>query len=44
MPEHTIGTKEEWQAARSELAKLEAAQAKREEEITSKLGTIIGRA
>jgi hypothetical protein len=24
MPEHTIGTREEWQAARAELAKLEA--------------------
>src|SRR5204862_591890 len=33
MPEHTIGTREEWQAARGELAKLEAEQAKRNEEI-----------
>jgi hypothetical protein len=24
MPEHTIGTREEWQAARDELARLEA--------------------
>ena len=36
MSEHTIGTREEWQAARSELAKLEAEQAERDEEITSK--------
>src|SRR3954468_13748217 len=27
MPEHRIGTREEWQAARGELAKLEAEQA-----------------
>ena len=27
MPEHTIGTREEWQAARDELAKLEARDA-----------------
>jgi predicted dithiol-disulfide oxidoreductase (DUF899 family) len=33
MPEHTIGTREEWQAARDALAKLEAAQAEREEEV-----------
>ena len=33
MPEHTIGTREEWQAARGELAKLEGAQAERNEEI-----------
>src|SRR5207248_4406485 len=36
MPEHRIGTREEWQVARGELAKLEAEQAKRNEEITSK--------
>ena len=36
MPEHTIGTREEWQAARDELAKLEAEQAEREEEIKQK--------
>src|SRR5439155_18946178 len=36
MPEHKIGTREEWQAARDELAKLEAAQAERNEEIKSK--------
>jgi predicted dithiol-disulfide oxidoreductase (DUF899 family) len=36
MPEHTIGTHEEWQAARDELAKLEAEQAEREKEITEK--------
>jgi predicted dithiol-disulfide oxidoreductase (DUF899 family) len=33
MPDHKIGTREEWQAARDELAKLEADQAKRNEEI-----------
>src|SRR5213592_3246046 len=33
MPEHKIGTREEWQAARDELAKLEAEQAQRGEEI-----------
>jgi predicted dithiol-disulfide oxidoreductase (DUF899 family) len=33
MPEHKIGTLEEWQAAREELAKLEAEQAERNEEI-----------
>jgi len=33
MSEHTIGTREEWQAARGELAKLEAEQAERNEEI-----------
>jgi len=33
MTEHTIGTREEWEAARDELAKLESAQAAREEEI-----------
>jgi predicted dithiol-disulfide oxidoreductase (DUF899 family) len=36
MPEHTIGTPEEWQAARDELAKLEAEQAERGEEIKKK--------
>src|SRR5207247_8532276 len=36
MPEHMIGTREEWQAARDELAKLEAEQAERNEEIKSK--------
>src|SRR6058998_3912427 len=34
MHEHRIGTREEWQVARDELAKLEAEQAKRNEEIT----------
>jgi predicted dithiol-disulfide oxidoreductase (DUF899 family) len=34
MHEHRIGTREEWQAARNELAKLEAEHAKRNEEIT----------
>ncbi len=33
MPEHTIGTREEWRAARGELAKLEAEQAERNKEI-----------
>src|SRR3954466_11285979 len=36
MPEQKIGTREEWQAARDELAKLEADQAERNEEIKSK--------
>jgi predicted dithiol-disulfide oxidoreductase (DUF899 family) len=40
MPEHTIGTREEWQAARDELAKLEGEQAKRGEEIQRKLRTL----
>jgi len=33
MPEHEVGTREEWQAARDELAKLEAEQAERNAEI-----------
>jgi predicted dithiol-disulfide oxidoreductase (DUF899 family) len=33
MPEHTVGTREEWQAARQELAKLEAEHAEQNEEI-----------
>ena len=36
MPEHTVGTREEWQAARDELAKLEGEQAKLSEEVTQK--------
>ena len=36
MPENKIGTLEEWQAARGELAKLEAEQAERNEEIKRK--------
>src|SRR6195256_412981 len=36
MPEHKIGTREEWQAARDELAKLEAEQAERDEEVKQK--------
>jgi predicted dithiol-disulfide oxidoreductase (DUF899 family) len=36
MPDHRIGTREEWQAARDELAKLEAEQAQRNEELTRK--------
>jgi predicted dithiol-disulfide oxidoreductase (DUF899 family) len=36
MPEHKTGTREEWQAARDELAKLEAEQAERGREISKK--------
>jgi predicted dithiol-disulfide oxidoreductase (DUF899 family) len=36
MPEHKIGTREEWQAARDDLAKLEAEQAERDEEVKRK--------
>ena len=36
MPERRIGTREEWQAAREELAKLEAEHAERNEEIKRK--------
>jgi predicted dithiol-disulfide oxidoreductase (DUF899 family) len=36
MPEHKIGTREEWQTARDELAKLEAEGAERNEEIKRK--------
>ena len=36
MPEHKIGSREEWQAAREELARLEAEQARRDEEIKAK--------
>src|SRR5919106_2662656 len=36
MPEHAIGTREDWQSARAELAKLEAEQAERNEEIKRK--------
>ncbi len=36
MPEHTIGTREEWQAARNELAELEADQAERNAEVVRK--------
>src|SRR5947199_1232126 len=36
MSEHKIGTREEWQVARGELAKLEAEQAERNEEVKSK--------
>ena len=34
MPEHTIGTREQWQAARSELAKLEAEHAELSSKVT----------
>ena len=34
--EHTVGTREEWQAARAALAKLEAEQAERNEEVKKK--------
>ena len=33
MAEHKIGTREEWQVARDELAKLEGEQAERNEEL-----------
>ncbi len=36
MPEHRIGTRNEWQAARDELAELEAEQATRNQEIKEK--------
>src|SRR5256714_4147893 len=36
MPEHKVGTQEEWEAARAELAKLEAEQAQRNAEIKTK--------
>src|SRR5687767_4336154 len=36
MPEHKTGTREEWQKARDELAKLENEQAERNEEIKKK--------
>jgi predicted dithiol-disulfide oxidoreductase (DUF899 family) len=36
MPEHRTGTREEWQAAREELAQLEAEQAQRNEEVRRK--------
>src|SRR4051812_45983491 len=36
MPEHAIGTREDWQAARDALAKLESEQAERNEEIKRK--------
>jgi predicted dithiol-disulfide oxidoreductase (DUF899 family) len=36
MPEHKTGTREEWEAARAELAKLEAEQAERDNEIKKK--------
>jgi predicted dithiol-disulfide oxidoreductase (DUF899 family) len=36
MSDHTVGTREEWQAARDELAALEAEQAKRNEEVKQK--------
>src|SRR5262245_63987224 len=36
MHEHKVGSQEEWRSARDELAKLEAEQAKRDEEIKKK--------
>src|SRR6266536_3832225 len=36
MPEHKTGTREEWEAARAELAKLEGEQAERNTEIKKK--------
>src|SRR5919197_851951 len=40
MPEDKVGTREQWQAARDELAKLEAEQAQRGEEIKQKRGEL----
>ncbi len=36
MPDHKVGTREEWQAARNELAKLESEHGQRNEEIRKK--------
>ena len=36
MPEHRTGTREQWEVARAELAKLEAEQAERDQEISKK--------
>jgi predicted dithiol-disulfide oxidoreductase (DUF899 family) len=36
MPEHKVGSRKEWQTARDELAKLEAEQAERNEEVKKK--------
>ena len=36
MSEHTIGTREEWQAARDELAKAENEHAERSEELAKR--------
>src|SRR5688500_1478131 len=36
MPDHRIGTREEWQATRADLARLEAEHAKQNEEIKRK--------
>ena len=36
MPEHEVGTRDEWQAARDELAKLEAEQAELERKVTER--------
>src|SRR3954462_4699567 len=36
MPEHTIGTREEWQSARDELAKLEAEHAELTQKVTER--------
>src|SRR6059058_5885161 len=36
MPAHTVGTREEWQAARDELAKLEAEHAEFTRKVTEK--------
>src|SRR5437868_15551385 len=36
MPEYRIGSRGEWQAVREELARLEAEQARRDEEIKTK--------
>jgi predicted dithiol-disulfide oxidoreductase (DUF899 family) len=36
MPQHKVGTREDWQAARDELAQLEAEQARQNEEVRKK--------
>ena len=36
MPEHTVGTRQEWQEARQELATLEPKHAELSEEISKK--------
>jgi len=40
MPEHRTGTREEWQAARDELARLEAEQAERKDGLRENPGWI----
>jgi predicted dithiol-disulfide oxidoreductase (DUF899 family) len=40
MPEHETGTREDWQAARDELAKLEAEQAELGQRVTEQRGRL----